>query len=64
MKQEFLGNMKLWCHDSDRHEIVIIFKDNIPNFRMLDPMWIVNMPPVDIRMLLNNEIFYEDKFAF
>ncbi|MFS7960911.1 hypothetical protein Hanom_Chr08g00708581 [Helianthus anomalus] len=34
MKQDFLGNMKLWCYDFDTCDTVIIFKDDAPNFRM------------------------------
>ena len=28
MKQDFLGDMKFWCYDSDTHEAVIVFKNN------------------------------------
>ena len=65
MPQNFLEDMKLWCYDSDTHEAVIVFKANDKeNFRLLDPMWIVNMSPRDIKTLLLNDIFYEDKDAF
>ncbi|MFS7981993.1 hypothetical protein Hanom_Chr10g00957541 [Helianthus anomalus] len=63
MKQDFLGNMKLWCYDSDTHEVVIVFKNDEDNFRMLDPMWIVIMSAGDIKTLLQHDIFYEDKDA-
>ncbi|MFS7945359.1 hypothetical protein Hanom_Chr06g00523361 [Helianthus anomalus] len=63
MKQNFLESMALWCYDSDRHEAVIVFKDNQENFRMLDPMWIVNMSAADINKLFRHDIFYEDKDA-
>ncbi|KAJ0600604.1 hypothetical protein HanPSC8_Chr03g0105481 [Helianthus annuus] len=61
MKQDFLGNMALWCYDSDTHEAVIIFRNDNENFRILDPMWIVNMSAADIDMLFRQDIFYEDK---
>ncbi|MFS7931291.1 hypothetical protein Hanom_Chr04g00354261 [Helianthus anomalus] len=38
MKQNFLENMALWCYNSDKHEAVIVFKDDQENFRMLDSM--------------------------
>ncbi|MFS7955554.1 hypothetical protein Hanom_Chr07g00644021 [Helianthus anomalus] len=62
MKQKFLGNMQLWCYDSDTHEAVIVFKDQ-QNFRMLDPMWIVNMSATDINKVFRHDIFYEDEYA-
>ncbi|MFS8021618.1 hypothetical protein Hanom_Chr16g01429541 [Helianthus anomalus] len=43
MKQNFLDDMALWCYDLDSHEAIILFKGDKENFRMLDPMWIVNM---------------------
>ncbi|MFS8018656.1 hypothetical protein Hanom_Chr15g01394581 [Helianthus anomalus] len=62
MKQYFfLGNMKPWCYDSDTHEVVIVFKNDEDNFRMLDPMWIVNMSASDIKTLLQHDMFSEDK---
>ncbi|KAJ0928863.1 hypothetical protein HanRHA438_Chr04g0198701 [Helianthus annuus] len=64
MKQDVLGNMKLWCYDSDTHEAVIVFKNDEDNFRMLDPMWIVNMSAGDIKTLFQHNIFYEDKDAY
>ncbi|MFS7948053.1 hypothetical protein Hanom_Chr06g00555461 [Helianthus anomalus] len=63
MKLNFLGNMALWCYDSDTHEAVILFKDGQENFCMLDPMWIVNMFAADINKLFRHDIFYEDKDA-
>ncbi|MFS8023039.1 hypothetical protein Hanom_Chr16g01446741 [Helianthus anomalus] len=63
MKQIFLENMALWCYDSDTHEAVIVFKDDQDNFRMLDPMWMVNMSATDINKLFRHDIFYEDKDA-
>ncbi|MFS7952980.1 hypothetical protein Hanom_Chr07g00613291 [Helianthus anomalus] len=63
MKQDFLGDMRLWCYDSDSHEPVIVFNGDQKNFRMLDPMWIVNMSPSDINKLYRHDIFYEDKDA-
>ncbi|MFS8001066.1 hypothetical protein Hanom_Chr13g01185861 [Helianthus anomalus] len=51
MKQDFLGNMALWCYDLDTHEAVIVFKNDEENIRMLDPMWIVNMPAAEIDKL-------------
>ncbi|MFS7951481.1 hypothetical protein Hanom_Chr07g00595631 [Helianthus anomalus] len=61
MKLDVLGNMKLWCYDSDTYEVVIGFKNDEDNFRMLDPMWIVNMSAGDIKTLFQHDIFYEDK---
>ncbi|MFS7921213.1 hypothetical protein Hanom_Chr03g00234151 [Helianthus anomalus] len=61
MKQNFLENMALWCYDYDTHKAVIMFKDNQENFRMLDPMWIMNMFAADINKLFRHDIFYEDK---
>ncbi|MFS8001071.1 hypothetical protein Hanom_Chr13g01185911 [Helianthus anomalus] len=61
MKQDFLGNMALWCYNSDTHEAVIVFKNDEENIRMLDPMWIVNMSAADIDKLIRHDIFYEDK---
>ncbi|MFS8009246.1 hypothetical protein Hanom_Chr14g01282431 [Helianthus anomalus] len=61
MKQNFLEDMALWCCDSDSHEAVILFKGDKENFRMIDPMWIVNMPANDINKLFRHDIFYEDK---
>ncbi|KAF5794259.1 hypothetical protein HanRHA438_Chr08g0337221 [Helianthus annuus] len=61
MKQNFLENMALWCYDSDTHEVVIVFKDDIENFCMLEPMWILNMFAADITKLFRHGIFYEDK---
>ncbi|MFS7938095.1 hypothetical protein Hanom_Chr05g00435421 [Helianthus anomalus] len=63
MKQLFLENMALWCYDSDTHEAVIVFKDDQENFRMLEPMWIVNMAAADINKPFRHDIFYEDKDA-
>ncbi|MFS8024958.1 hypothetical protein Hanom_Chr16g01469391 [Helianthus anomalus] len=63
MKQNFLENMALWCYDSNTHEVVIVFKDDQENFRMLDPMWMVNMSAADINKLFRHDIFYEDKDA-
>ncbi|MFS8021737.1 hypothetical protein Hanom_Chr16g01430931 [Helianthus anomalus] len=63
MKQNFLENMALWCYDSDTHEVVIVFKDDQENSRMLDPMWMVNMSAADINKLFRHDIFYEDKYA-
>ncbi|KAM0006802.1 hypothetical protein Hdeb2414_s0161g00818611 [Helianthus debilis subsp. tardiflorus] len=64
MKQNFLENMVLWCYDSDAHEAVIVFKDDQENFRMLDPMWIINMSASDINKLFHHDIFYEDKDTY
>ncbi|KAJ0699154.1 hypothetical protein HanOQP8_Chr10g0352641 [Helianthus annuus] len=61
MKQNFLDDMMLWCYDSDTHEAEIVFKEDRENFRMLDPMWIVNMYVADISKLFRHDIFYEDK---
>ncbi|MFS7985239.1 hypothetical protein Hanom_Chr11g00996171 [Helianthus anomalus] len=55
--------MDLWCYDSDTHEAVIVFNGDRENFRMLDPMWIVNMLAADINKLYRHDIFYEDKDA-
>ncbi|KAJ0513961.1 hypothetical protein HanHA300_Chr10g0363901 [Helianthus annuus] len=63
VKQNFLENMALWCYDSDTHKAVIVFKDNQENFRMLDPMWIINMSASDINKSFRHDIFYEDKDA-
>ncbi|MFS7976613.1 hypothetical protein Hanom_Chr10g00894451 [Helianthus anomalus] len=63
MKQDFLGNLALWCYDSDTHEAVIVFKNDEENFSMLDPMWIVNMSATDIDKLFRHDIFYEHKDA-
>ncbi|KAJ0616566.1 hypothetical protein HanIR_Chr02g0091981 [Helianthus annuus] len=63
MKQDFLGDMRLWCYDSDTHEAVIVFNGDQKNFRMLDPMWLVNMSASDINKLYRHDIFYEDKDA-
>ncbi|MFS7903238.1 hypothetical protein Hanom_Chr01g00021661 [Helianthus anomalus] len=63
MEQNFLEEMALWCYDSDTHEAVIVFKVDRENFRMLDPMWIVNMSANDINKLFRHDIFYEDKDA-
>ncbi|KAF5818813.1 hypothetical protein HanXRQr2_Chr02g0070381 [Helianthus annuus] len=63
MKQNFLEDMALWCYDSDTHEAVIVFSGDHENFRMLDPMWIVNMSAADINKLYRHDIFYEDKDA-
>ncbi|KAJ0512141.1 hypothetical protein HanRHA438_Chr11g0531491 [Helianthus annuus] len=63
IKQDFLGNMALWCYDSDTHETVIVFKNDEENFRMLDPMWIGNMSAADIDKLFRHDTFYEDKDA-
>ncbi|KAJ0836758.1 hypothetical protein HanRHA438_Chr16g0770611 [Helianthus annuus] len=63
MQQDFLGDMRLWCYDSDTHEAVIVFNDD-KNFRIiLDPMWLVNMSASDIAKLYRHDIFYEDKDA-
>ncbi|KAJ0794566.1 hypothetical protein HanPI659440_Chr04g0140631 [Helianthus annuus] len=35
----------------------------VENFRMLDPMWLVNMSASDINKLYRHDIFYEDKDA-
>ncbi|KAM0030966.1 hypothetical protein Hdeb2414_s0017g00503151 [Helianthus debilis subsp. tardiflorus] len=61
MKQNFLDEMRLWCYDPDIHEAVIVFNGDRENFRMLDPMWIVNMSAKDISKLFRHDIFYEDK---
>ncbi|MFS8026957.1 hypothetical protein Hanom_Chr16g01492781 [Helianthus anomalus] len=53
----------LICYDSDTNEAVIVFKGDRENFRMLDPMWIVNMSVNDINKLFRHDIFYEDKDA-
>ncbi|KAJ0663705.1 hypothetical protein HanOQP8_Chr13g0482961 [Helianthus annuus] len=63
MEQNFLEEMALWCYDSDSHEVVIVFKGDRENFRMLDPMWIVNMSANDISKLFWHDIFYEEKNA-
>ncbi|KAJ0466355.1 hypothetical protein HanPSC8_Chr14g0595321 [Helianthus annuus] len=63
MKRNLLENMALWCYDSDTHEAVVVFKDDQENFRMLEPMWIVNMSATDINKLFRHDIFYEDKDA-
>ncbi|MFS7979263.1 hypothetical protein Hanom_Chr10g00925331 [Helianthus anomalus] len=57
LKQNFLDDMALWCYDSDSHEAVILFKGENENFRMLDPMWIVNMSTADINKLFRHDIF-------
>ncbi|KAJ0826148.1 hypothetical protein HanRHA438_Chr17g0811101 [Helianthus annuus] len=62
MQQDFLGDMRLWCYDSDTHEAVIVFNDD-RNFRILDPMWLVNMSASDITKLYRHDIIYEDKDA-
>ncbi|KAJ0781527.1 hypothetical protein HanPI659440_Chr06g0250261 [Helianthus annuus] len=62
MQQDFLGDMRLWCYDSDTHEAVIMFNDD-RNFRILDPMWLVNMSASDITKLYRHDIIYEDKDA-
>ncbi|KAF5823950.1 hypothetical protein HanRHA438_Chr01g0044771 [Helianthus annuus] len=62
MQHDFLGDMRLWCYDSDTHEAVIVFNDD-KNFRLLDPMWLVNMSASDIAKLYRHDIFYEDKDA-
>ncbi|MFS7940263.1 hypothetical protein Hanom_Chr05g00462421 [Helianthus anomalus] len=62
MQQDFLGDMRLWCYVSDTHEAVIVFNDD-KNFRILDPMWLVNMSASDIAKLYRHDIFYEDKDA-
>ncbi|KAF5768006.1 hypothetical protein HanXRQr2_Chr14g0631331 [Helianthus annuus] len=58
MKQDILGNMALWCYDSDTHEAVIVFLNDKENIRILDPMWIVNMSAADIDRLFRHDIFY------
>ncbi|MFS8008238.1 hypothetical protein Hanom_Chr14g01270351 [Helianthus anomalus] len=63
MKQNVLGNMKLWFYDLDTHEAVIVFNNDEDNFRMLDPMCMVNMLASDIKRLFQHDIFYEDKDA-
>ncbi|KAJ0752017.1 hypothetical protein HanPI659440_Chr09g0319501 [Helianthus annuus] len=63
MKQDFFGNMDLWCYDSDTHEAVLVFRNDEENFRMLDSMWIVNMSAADIDKLFRHAIFYENKDA-
>ncbi|MFS7945343.1 hypothetical protein Hanom_Chr06g00523171 [Helianthus anomalus] len=63
MKQNFFENMALWCYDTDTHEVVIVFKYDQENFRMLDPMWIVNIFAADINKLIRHAFFYEDKDA-
>ncbi|MFS7952107.1 hypothetical protein Hanom_Chr07g00603041 [Helianthus anomalus] len=63
MKQDFLGNMVVWCYDLETHEAVIVFKNDEDNFRMLDLMWIMNMSAADIKKLLQHDIFYKDKDA-
>ncbi|KAF5797548.1 hypothetical protein HanRHA438_Chr07g0292561 [Helianthus annuus] len=63
MKQNFLENMVLWCYDFDTHEADIVFKDDQQNFRMFDPMWIINISASDINKLFRHDIFYEDKDA-
>ncbi|MFS7913658.1 hypothetical protein Hanom_Chr02g00144251 [Helianthus anomalus] len=62
VKQNLLEKMRLWCYNSDTHEAVIVFKDQ-ENFRMLDPMWIVNMSATNINKLFQHDIFYEDVYA-
>ncbi|KAJ0578632.1 hypothetical protein HanIR_Chr05g0250121 [Helianthus annuus] len=62
LQQDFLGDMRLWCYDSDTHEAVIVFNDD-RNFRILDPMWLVNMSASDITKLYRHDIIYEDKDA-
>ncbi|MFS8025053.1 hypothetical protein Hanom_Chr16g01470461 [Helianthus anomalus] len=42
---------------------MIVFNGNRENFRMLDPMWIVNMSAADINKLYRHNIFYDDKDA-
>ncbi|MFS7927082.1 hypothetical protein Hanom_Chr04g00304731 [Helianthus anomalus] len=63
MKQNFLDDMRLWCYDPDTHEAVIVYNGDRENFRMLDPMWIVNMSANDISKLFRHDIFDEDKDA-
>ncbi|MFS8028110.1 hypothetical protein Hanom_Chr16g01506611 [Helianthus anomalus] len=63
MKQDILGNMDLWCYDSDTQEVVIVFRNDEENFRIFDSMWIVNMFASDIDKLFRHDIFYEDKDA-
>ncbi|MFS8024871.1 hypothetical protein Hanom_Chr16g01468411 [Helianthus anomalus] len=63
MPQNFLEEMRLRCYDSDTHEAVIVFDGDRENFRILDPMWIVNMSTSDIGKLYWHDIFYEDKDA-
>ncbi|MFS7926263.1 hypothetical protein Hanom_Chr04g00295051 [Helianthus anomalus] len=55
--------MALWCYDLDTHEAVIVFKDDRENFRMLKPMWIVNMYASDINKFFRHDIFYKEKDA-
>ncbi|MFS7974846.1 hypothetical protein Hanom_Chr10g00873571 [Helianthus anomalus] len=38
-----------------------VFRIDKENFRILDPMWIVNMSATDIDKLFRQDIFYEDK---
>ncbi|MFS7979235.1 hypothetical protein Hanom_Chr10g00925001 [Helianthus anomalus] len=61
MLHDFLGNMRLWCYDSGTTEAVIVFKDDTPNFRIFDSMWIVNISKKDIARLFHNEIFHDDE---
>ncbi|MFS8016131.1 hypothetical protein Hanom_Chr15g01364831 [Helianthus anomalus] len=63
MKQNFLDDMRLWRYDPEMHEAVIVFNGYRENFRMLNPMWIVNMSAKDISKLFRHDIFYEDKDA-
>ncbi|MFS7992806.1 hypothetical protein Hanom_Chr12g01086631 [Helianthus anomalus] len=59
MSQDFLGNMHLWCYDGDTTEAVIVFKDETPNFRIFDSMWIVNLSKNDIAPLVHHDIVFE-----
>ncbi|MFS8003297.1 hypothetical protein Hanom_Chr13g01212351 [Helianthus anomalus] len=63
MKQNILGDMRLWCYDLDTHEAVIVLIGDRENFRLLDLMWIVNMSANNISKLFRHDIFYKDKDA-
>ncbi|MFS7980577.1 hypothetical protein Hanom_Chr10g00941031 [Helianthus anomalus] len=38
MKQDILGNMALWCYDSDIHEAIIVFRNDEEKLRILGPI--------------------------
>ncbi|KAJ0653615.1 hypothetical protein HanOQP8_Chr15g0585521 [Helianthus annuus] len=58
MKTDFLENFHCWVYDADTGEVVILFRDNQENFRIIDPMWITNMSRSDIIVLKDHEINY------
>ncbi|MFS8026089.1 hypothetical protein Hanom_Chr16g01482891 [Helianthus anomalus] len=61
MPHDFLGNMCSSCYDSSTTEAVIIFKDDTPNVRIFDIMWIANMLEKYISRIFHSEIYHEDE---